>query len=111
MRDIKLLQEIRTMQFEEIYKLRTERRLSVVEAAELLGVHERTFRRWCRRYEEEGAEGLYDHRLDKVAYNAAPVDEVITLLELFETRYLDFNISHFMINISKNIKAPAATAG
>ena len=95
MRKIKILQEIRTMQFEEIYKLRTKRRLSVEEAAELLGIRERTFRRWCRRYEEEGAEGLYDHRLDRIANNAAPVDEVMELLSLFETSYADFNISHF----------------
>jgi hypothetical protein len=40
-------------------------------------------------------EGLYDHRLDKQSYNAAPVDEVIAVLNLFETKYSDFNVSHF----------------
>jgi transposase len=33
--------------------------LSQEEAAELLGVRERTFRRWTRRYEEEGEAGLW----------------------------------------------------
>ena len=36
--------------------------LNQEEAAELLGVSERTFRRWTRRYEEEGEVGLVDRR-------------------------------------------------
>jgi transposase len=37
-----------------------------MEAAELLGVGERTFRRWRGRYEEDGEAGLLDRRLGKV---------------------------------------------
>jgi transposase len=83
------------MRFEGLYQRKTEGSLTNEEAAEVLGVSERTFRRWCRSYEEEGAEGLYDRRLDRAAHNTAPVDEVIALLELFETRYSNFNVSHF----------------
>jgi len=36
-----VLQEVRKMRFEEIYQQHTERRLTVEQAAELLGVHER----------------------------------------------------------------------
>ena len=36
-----------------------------VEAAALLGVGERTFRRWCRRCEDEGEPGLLDRRIGK----------------------------------------------
>jgi len=60
-----------------------------------LGVHERTFRRWSSRYEEEGAEGLVDQRLEKIAHNAAPVDEVMALVSLYETHYADWNVNHF----------------
>jgi transcriptional regulator with XRE-family HTH domain len=83
------------MQFEKLYELRTQKRLTVKEAAEILGVHERTFRRWTNRYEEQGAEGLYDKRLNKISHNAASVDGVVKLLNLFETNYRNFNISHF----------------
>lgn len=83
------------MRFEEIYTQRTARKLTVEEAAKLLNIHERTFRRWCRRYEEEGAEGLADERLDRVAHNAADTDEVMALITLFETRYPRFNVAHF----------------
>jgi hypothetical protein len=48
--------------------------LTQVEAAELLGVGERSFRRWCRRYEEEGETGLLDRRIGKASGRRVPVD-------------------------------------
>lgn len=91
----KVLQEIRKMRFEEIYKLRTERRLTAEEAAQILGVTDRTLRRWCARYKEEGVDGLGDRRLGKKANNAAPMDEELELLDLFKSRYGDFRVAHF----------------
>ncbi len=38
------------------------RELSQIQAAEILGVSERTFRRWRDRYEGEGLSGLFDRR-------------------------------------------------
>ena len=46
MRWTEVLQEIRKMRFEEIYRVRTEKRLTVVQEADMLGIDERTFRRW-----------------------------------------------------------------
>jgi transposase len=68
--------------------------LSQEEAAEILGISERTFRRWRGRFEADGAEGLYDRRLGKVSERRAAVDEVMTVLELFDTRYWDFGVKH-----------------
>lgn len=83
------------MRFEQTYQQRTERRITVEEAAELLGVHERTFRRYAKRYEAQGAEGLADKRIERAAHNVAPVDEVTQMLMLFETHYRDWNVAHF----------------
>ena len=63
--------------------------------AEILGVSERTFRRWRDRFEADGAEGLYDRRLSRVSARRAPVDEVARVLALFDTRYWDFTAKHF----------------
>jgi hypothetical protein len=41
------------------------KQLSAMEAGELLGCSERQFRRYRRRYEEEGLAGLVDRRLCK----------------------------------------------
>jgi transposase len=83
------------MRFKEVYNKWQIKRLTVEQAAEILGVHERTFRRHCRKFEGSGAEGLYDARLGKRAKNAVPIDEIIEMLNLFETRYSNFSIAHF----------------
>lgn len=83
------------MRFEELYGQWSKKSLTQSEAARLLGMSERTFRRYCRDYEGQGAEGLYDRRLEKTAANAAPVDEVLDVLSLFETHYNNFTIAHF----------------
>ena len=82
-----VLQEIRTMRFEEVFDWWTEKRLSQQEAATLLGVCERQFRRQCRRYESDGLEGLIDQRLGQVSARRAPVDEVLRLVEQYRRRY------------------------
>lgn len=53
------------------------------EAARLLGVCERTFRRYLGRYEEQRLEGLIDKRLGQVSHRRAPVDEVLRLTERY----------------------------
>ena len=62
-----VLQEVRQMRFEELHARRQRRDLTMAEAAEMLGVTERTFRRWSTRYEAEGMEGLEDRRLGRVS--------------------------------------------
>ena len=83
------------MKFEDVYGRCYRGDLSQAEASEILGMSERTFRRWRERYEAEGAAGLYDRRLGRVSARRAPVDEVMRVLELFETRYPDFTAKHF----------------
>lgn len=90
-----VLQEIRTMRFEEVYDRWSEHRLTQQEAAELLNVGERQFRRQCRRYEDEGIEGLIDLRLGQVSSKRAPVDEVMRLVEQYGRRYEGWTVKHF----------------
>jgi transposase len=95
MRRTELLQEIRKMRFEEAYEGWQSRRLTQEEAARLLGVCERTFRRYIDRYEEAGLEGLVDRRLSQVSRRRAPVDEVMALVERYRTRHEGWNVKHF----------------
>ena len=95
MRRTEQLQGLRLMKFEDVYGRCYRGDLSQAEASEILGMSERTFRRWRERYEAEGAAGLYDRRLGRVSARRAPVDEVMRVLELFETRYPDFTAKHF----------------
>lgn len=91
----KWLQETRQMRFEDVYERWSVKRLTQEEAAQLLGVCERTFRRYINRYEEEGLEGLIDKRLNEVSHREAPVDEVVRLEALYKERYDGWNVQHF----------------
>lgn len=95
MRRTELLQEIRKMRFEEAYEGWTQKRLTQEEAACLLGVCERTFRRYVMHYREEGFEGLLDKRLNQDSHRRAPVDEVMALTQLYQSRYRGWNVKHF----------------
>lgn len=70
-------------------------RLSCLEAAEVLGISERHFRRLRDRYEAEGAEGLIDRRRGRVSGRRVPVDRIEWVLEQYRTRYFDFTVKHF----------------
>lgn len=83
------------MRFEEAYGGWRERRLTQEQAAELLGVCERSFRRYVERFEEEGLEGLIDKRLEQVSHHRAPVDEVLALEALYREYYDGWNVQHF----------------
>ena len=60
------------MRFEETYSLWTEGRITQEEAARILGVHERSFRRHIDRYRENGLDcGFRSHPATDSAANWA----------------------------------------
>jgi transposase len=91
----RILQEVRRMRFEELYARRQQRDLTMAEAAEMLGVTERTFRRWSGRYDAEGAEGLQDRRIGRPSGRAVPLDEALRMLTWYATRYTGWTVTHF----------------
>jgi transposase len=95
MRRTEWLQETRRMRFEEAYGGWQARKLTQEEAGRLLGVSERTFRRYVDRYEEQGFEGLRDKRLTQASARKAPGSEVQDVLERYRTRHVGWNAKHF----------------
>jgi transposase len=83
------------MRFEEAYDGWDSGRLTQGEAAKLLGVCERTFRRYMARYEASGLEGLIDRRLEQISHRRAPVDEVMRMTESYRQRHEGWNAKHF----------------
>lgn len=70
-----VLECVRVMRFGDVFERCEEEGLSQAGAAELPGMSERTFRRWCRRFEGEGEVGLLDRRLGRPSPRQAPMDE------------------------------------
>jgi len=83
------------MRFEEIYLGWSESRLTQEEAALILGVCDRTFRRHINRYEDLGIEGLSDKRLTQASFRRAPVDEVMAVVDRYTSRHRGWNVKHF----------------
>lgn len=83
------------MRFEELYYGWHEGRLSQEEAARVLGVCSRTFRRQICRYEDDGLAGLNDKRLTQASHRRAPVDEVMKLGDRYRRSYRGWNVKHF----------------
>ena len=91
---------IRRMRFTDVLD-RTERsELSHMEAAELLCMSERTFRRWRDRHRACGVAGLDDRRLTP-SPRCAPVAEIERMLGLYRDIYRGFTVKHFHEHLGK----------
>jgi len=64
-------------------------------AAEIIGVSDRTMRRWRERLEEQGYSGLADRRKGQVSFRRVPLKTVEQVLALYQEKYYDLNVRHF----------------
>lgn len=64
-------------------------------AVEIIGVTDRTMRRWRERMEEGGYAGLADRRKGEPSAQRIPVATVERVLGLYQETYYDLNIRHF----------------
>ena len=64
-------------------------------AAEIIGVSDRTMRRWRERFEANGYDGLMDQRKGKPASQRVELKIVEEVLRLHREEYSDFNVRHF----------------
>jgi transposase len=83
------------MRFEGLLERHERGELGQAEAAELLGISERTFRRWRDRLRDEGRSGLRDRRIGKPSSRKAAIEEIQRMLGLYQERYPDFTVKHF----------------
>jgi transposase len=91
---------VRRMRFEDILDRSERSELSQMEAAELLGISERSFRRWRDRHRESGVDGLEDRRL-VASPRRAPVAEIERMLGLYRDLYRGFTVKHFHEQVTK----------
>jgi transposase len=83
------------MQFEKAYGEWKEAKLTQEQAASMLGVCSRTFRRYLCRYEEDGIAGLLDKRLTQASFRRAPVDEVLEVTDRYSSSHWGWSVKHF----------------
>jgi transposase len=98
MRRAELLQELRKMRFSEAYTGRFNPWTDTIGGGfitGLLGVSDRTFRRYVGRTRDDGEDGLIDRRLAQASHRRAPVDEVVGLTRQYRARHAGWNAKHF----------------
>jgi transposase len=101
MRRTEAHQGVRMIKFSSILSGYEAAEFSQAEAAELLGIGERTFRRWRQRFEDEGEAGLLDRRLGKASGKRVPSDRSDEVEALYRTRYAGFTAKHFHEHLVK----------
>jgi Winged helix-turn helix len=67
-----------------------------LKAADVVGIHPRSLRRWRARYERDPVLGLLDRRRRRPSHRTAPRAEVQRVLHLYRARYQGFNVRHFL---------------
>ena len=85
----------RAMKVQEVILRAIARKITWWQAAEIIGISDRQMRRWYRRYQEFGYDGLYDRRLGRPSPKRVPVETVERVLGLYREKYFDLNVRHF----------------
>src|SRR3989442_7239070 len=85
----------RAMKVQEVILRAMAKKITWWQAAEILGLSDRSMRRWRKRYEEFGYDGLFDRRQGQPSPKRVPVAVVEQVLGLYRDRYFDLNVRHF----------------
>jgi transposase len=85
----------RMMKVQDVLLKAMARKITWWAAAEILGVTDRTMRRWRERLRTDGYAGLADRRKGKPSAKRIPLATVEKVLGLYQETYYDLNIRHF----------------
>ena len=85
----------RAMKLQEVLLRATAGKIKWWQAAELVGISERQMRRWRKRFEEQGYQGLLDRRLGVPSRRRVPKAKAEEVLSLYRDKYFDLNVRHF----------------
>ncbi len=85
----------RMMKVQDVLLKAMAKKITWWAAAEIIGVSDRTMRRWRERLETDGYAGLADRRKGKASAQRIPLATVEEVLALYKKTYYDLNIRHF----------------
>jgi transposase len=85
----------RAMKVQEVILRAAAKKITWIQAAEILGVTPRHMRRWKEKYEQFGFHALFDGRRGKTSPRRVPSAVLEEVLRLYRERYFDLNVRHF----------------
>src|SRR6204780_5633750 len=83
------------MKLQDVILKAMAKKINWLEAAEIIGVCDRTMRRMREGYEKFGYDGLMDRRSGKQSSHRVPMETAEEVLRLYREVYFDLNIRHF----------------
>ncbi len=86
----------RAMKIQEVILRAVSGKILWSQAAEIIGISDRSMRRWRGRYEEYGYTDLFDRRRKRPSPKRVPLATVEKVLKLYREQYFDFNVRHFV---------------
>src|SRR5438067_5639160 len=85
----------RMMKLQNVILKAMAKKITWLEAAEIIGVCDRTMRRMRERYQEFGYDGLFDQRCRKRTTLRVPMQTAERVLALYRDTYFDLSVRHF----------------
>jgi len=83
------------MKVQEVILRAIAKKITWWQAAEIIGISDRSMRRWRERYEQFGFDGLLDRRRCRPSEKRVPLAVVEQVLGLYRDRYFDCHVRHF----------------
>ena len=76
----------RAMKVQEVILRAMAKKMTWWQAAEIIGLSDRSMRRWRQRYEEHGYDGLRDRRWGKPSPKRVPLAQAEEVLRLYQEK-------------------------
>ena len=86
----------RAMKIKEVITRAMSGQITWLQAAEIIGITDRSMRRWRKRLSRGGYEDLLDRRTRRPSGKRIDVAVVEKVLRLYREKYFDLNVKHFV---------------
>jgi len=86
----------RAMKIREVITRAMSGKINWLQAAEIIGITDRSMRRWRERLKVQGYEGLFDRRTRRPSARRIDIATMETTLRLYREKYFDLNVKHFV---------------
>lgn len=83
------------MKLQDVLLKAMAKKITWWDAAEIIGVTDRTMRRWRERLDQDGYSGLGDRRKGKPSVRRVPLAIAEEVLRMYKEIYFDLNMRHF----------------
>jgi len=84
----------RAMKIQEVILRAMAKKIKWGQAAEIIGISDRSMGHWKGRYEEHGFDGLLDRRRGKPSPKRVPLKVVEEVLQWYREKYADLKVRH-----------------